>query len=243
MGTEQRMTARGLAVALAAAAVIAAPRAACAAPPEPGLMALLADYAARLDSMRTHASYTIEGELETLDRAGNPDSLKKMTARMNADGTSAKLSVGKYTEDGEDKTDEARQKAREREEKRKKDKKRIRLPILASEQARYAFDQVEIDPVDSSRVKIAFVPKAPGEDTIEGSAWIDARTGSLISAGFKLSKTSMFVDYVHFTVEFGESTSLGPAVSRVVVEGQGGVLFFRRRFRGTARVSNYAIVP
>ena len=72
---------------------------------------------------------------------------------------------------------------------------------------------------------------------------MDSRTGSLISAGFKLSKTSMFVDYVHFTVEFGETTALGPAVSKIHVEGQGGILFFRKRFRGTARVSDYAFVP
>ena len=206
-------------------------------------MARLADYAARLDSMRTHASYSVDGQLETLDRVGKPDSLKAMKARVEADGTTAKLAVITYTEDGEDKTDDARKKARERDEKRKKEKKRIRIPILATEQSRYVFDQIDVDPADASHVKISFVPRAPDDDTIEGFAWVDARTGSLISAGFKLSQTSMFVDYVHFTVEFGESTQLGSAVSTVLVEGQGGILFFRKRFRGTAKVSNYAIVP
>jgi hypothetical protein len=243
MGGEQRKVARGFTLALAAAAVMVASRAASAAAPEPELMARLAEYAARLDSMRTHASYNFDGHLETLDRAGQPDSKKTMTARVNADGTTATLDVFKYTEDGEDKTQEARQKAREREEKRKKEKKHIRIPLLATEQPRYVFDQVEVSPSDPSRVKISFVPRAPDDDTVEGSAWIDATTGSLISVGFKLSKTSMFVDYMHFTVEFGETTKLGPAVSRVGVEGQGGILFFRKRFRGTAKISDYAIVP
>jgi len=206
-------------------------------------MTRLADYAARLDSMRTHASYSVDGQLETLDRGGRPDSLKTMTARVDADGTTSRLNVIRYTEDGEDKTDDAQKKAREREAKRKNEKKRIRLPILATEQPRYVFDQLEVDAADPSRVKIAFVPRAPEDDTIEGSAWVDARTGSLISVGFKLSRTSMFVDYVHFTVEFGESTRLGSAVSTVLVEGQGGILFFRKRFRGTAKVSDYALVP
>ncbi|MGO9838931.1 MAG: hypothetical protein ACLP1X_32520 [Polyangiaceae bacterium] len=230
--------------ALAAVGAVSAPRSASAAPPEPALMARLAEYAARLDSMRTHASYGIEGQLETLDRSGKPDSVKAMTAHVDADGKTAKLNVIKYTEDGEDKTDEARKKARESDEKRKKDnKKRVRIPLLATEQPRYVFDQLEVDPTDSSRVKISFVPKDPEQDTIEGSAWVDAKTGSLISAGFKLSKTSMFVDYVHFTVEFGETTPLGSAVSTVLVEGQGGILFFRKRFRGTAKVTGYTIVP
>jgi hypothetical protein len=243
MGLEERKVAHGFTLALVAAAAMGTPRAASAAAPEPELMARLADYAARLDSMRTHASYSIEGHLETLDRAGEPDSKKTMTARVNADGTTAKVNVIKYTEDGEDKTQDARQKARDREEKRKKEKKRLRIPLLATEQPRYVFDQLEVSPSDPSRVKISFVPKAPDDDTVEGSAWVDATSGSLISVGFKLSKTSMFVDYVHFTVEFGETTRLGSAVSTVVVEGQGGILFFRKRFRGTARVSDYAIVP
>lgn len=244
MISQQRKATPGLVAALAAAVHLGAPREASASPPPPELMLRLAEYSARLDSMRTHASYRFEGELSTLDRAGEPDSVKAMKARVDADGRTAKLTVIEYTEDGEDKTLDARKKALEREErKNKKDKGRIRIPLLATEQPRYVFDQVESDPTDPSRVKIAFSPKDPQDDTIEGSAWVDARAGSLISAGFKLSKTSMFVDYVHFTVEFGEVTPLGAAVSRVLVEGQGGILFFRKRFRGDARVSGYTIVP
>ncbi len=241
MGSQHKAT-PGLVAVLAAAVQLGSPPAAAASPPSPDLMVLLADYAARLDSMRTHASYRFEGELSTLDRAGEPDSVKAMKARVDGDGKTARLTVIQYTEDGEDKTSDAQKKAREREA-RKKEKAQIRIPMLASEQPRYVFDQLESDPTDPSRVKISFSPRTPQDDTIEGSAWVDARTGSLISAGFKLSKTSMFVDYVHFTVEFGEATALGPAVSKIHVEGQGGLLFFRKRFRGTARVSDYSLLP
>jgi hypothetical protein len=242
MGLDPGKVSRGLVAALAAAAAVGSPRAASAGRPPPELMARLADYAARLDSMRTHASYRVEGELFTLGRDGKPDSSKAMEARVHADGRAARLVVLRYTEDGEDKTPDAQKRAVDR-EKERKEKKRIRLPILAAEQPRYVFDELESDAADPSRVKISFVPRVPEDDTIEGTAWVDSTTGSLVSAGFKLSKTSFFVDYVHFTVEFRESTSLGPAVSSVLVEGQGGVLFFRKRFRGTARVSQYAIVP
>jgi hypothetical protein len=212
-------------------------------------MAKLAVYASHFESMRTHASYTVEGRLETLDRHDKADSVKTMKARVDADGVRTHLVVMHYTEDGEDKTEDAQKKAREREEKRDKEresekgKKHLRIPLLAEEQPRYSFDQVETDANDPMRVRIAFAPKVPAEDTIEGSAWVDARTGSLLSAGFKLTRTPMFVDYVHFTVEFGVPTALGPAVSSVVVEGQGGVLFFRKRFRGTATLCDYTILP
>ena len=227
---------------LAVAGSAGASRTALAQPPSPEVMARLADYAARLDTMRTHASYRFEGELSTLDRQGNQDSLKAVKGRVDADGKAAHTTVLSYTEDGDDRTQYAQKKALERES-RKSDKPRIRLPILADEQPRYFFDQVDADTADPSRVKITFVPKTPGSGTIEGSAWIDARTGTLLSAGFKLSKPSTFVDYVHFSVEFRDTTSLGPAISSIEVEGQSGFLFFHKRFRGKAFVYDYAIVP
>jgi hypothetical protein len=205
-------------------------------------MARLADYAARLDSMRTHASYRFEGELSTLDRDGKTDSVKAMKARVDADGRATHTTIFSYTDDGEDKTQYAQKKAIDR-EKKKPDKPKVRLPILADEQQRYVFDQVETDAADPARVKVTFVPRTPGSDTIEGSAWVNAKTGALLSAGFKLSKPSMFVDYVHFSVEFGDTTSLGPAISSIEVDGRSGFLFFHKRFHGKAVVHDYAIVP
>jgi hypothetical protein len=238
-----------LPVALAAAAAaVSSPRAASAEAPTPEIMARLAAYAERLDSMRTHASYRFEGELSTFDRHGRPDSRKEMKGRIDADGSTARMTVLSYLEDGEDKTRDAQERTAQNQnqnqnQKRKRDKPKIRLPILADEQPRYVFDRVGTDPADPTRVKISFSPRVPGADTIEGTAWVDARTGSLLSAGFKLSKPSMFVEYVHFQVEFDESTTLGPAVSEVRVEGQGGFLFFHKRFEGTAKVYGYSIVP
>jgi hypothetical protein len=218
---------------------------ALAAPPSAELLDRMAAYAASFEAMRNRASFAVDGRMETLDRAGHSGDVKELKARVEGDGKDTRLLVLKYTEDGEDKTADAEKKARDRAAERKAhpDKKRLRIPILASEQPRYVFDQVETDGADSNRVRIAFVPKVPADDTIEGSAWIDTRTGAPISAGFKISKTPMFVDYLHFTVEFGAQTGLGAAVSKVEVDGDGGVLFFRKRFHGTATLSDYRIVP
>jgi hypothetical protein len=166
-----------------------------------------------------------------------------MEARLDPDGDTPALNVISYTEDGEDKTAQAQADARERRAKRKNDpnRKRVRMPLLADEQPRYRFDQVQVDAQDPNRVRIAFTPKERGGDTIEGSAWVDARTGTLISAGFKLTKTPTFVDYVHVTVQFGEPTQLGPAVSTVSVDGEGGLLFIRKRFHLSATLWDYRL--
>ena len=227
----------------AAVSSVAVPRAARADAPAAELMARLAEYAARFETLRTRSSYRLKGQMETLDGEGKAQSVKAMEARLDPDGDMPMLNVISFTEDGEDKTAQAQADARERNAKRKNDpnRKRVRMPLLAEEQPRYVFDQVQVDAQDPSRVRIAFTPRERGPETIEGSAWVDTQTGTLISAGFKLSKTPTFVDYVHITVQFGEPTQLGPAVSAVSVDGAGGLLFFRKRFHAWARLWGYQL--
>ena len=165
-----------------------------------------------------------------------------MRARVDADGAHVKFNILLYLEDGENKTEEAKKKQREREGE-KKEKRDFKMPFFSTEQVRYDFDQVEVDKSVPSRVRISFVPKERAENTIEGSAWVDAQAGTVLSAGFKMSRTPAFVDYVHITVEFGESTALGPAISKVRLAGGGGFLFFRKRFRAEATMREYRITP
>jgi hypothetical protein len=211
--------------------------------PAADLMVRLASYAIRFETMRTHANYAVEGRLETLDRRGRPDSLRQMKARVEADGRRAKLVVIEYTDGGKDKTDDARRRTRERSEKHKPGagRKAFRMPLLAEEQPRYLFDQLQIDAIDPTRLRIGFVPRVREDDTLEGSAWVDVRAGTLISAAFELSKPPLGVDYLRFRAEFGAATELGPAPSTVLVEGKGGVLVFRKRFRGALTLSDHRI--
>jgi hypothetical protein len=226
--------------------LLALPRVARADPPSPELLAKLADYAESFERQRTHASYAVKGRLDELDAEGQTDGSKELWGHVDADGHDARFTVLRYLEDGKDKTEDAIKEARESAEKskkRRKEGKELKMPIRKDEQSRYVFDQAETDPKDPTRVRITFVPKERADDTVEGSAWVNAETGAPISAGFKLSKTPIFIDYVHFTVEFGEKTSLGPAVSKVIVDGKGGILFIRKHFRATASLSEYRILP
>jgi hypothetical protein len=230
-------------------ALVAAPRVAHADVPPQDLMDKLAVHAAAFEAMRTRASCAFDGKLDDVDSDGKATSNKVLNARVEANGTLARFIVIKYLEDGEDKTDDARKKARDAEEKRKaktpeeREKEKVQMPFLASVRAKYTFDEVEVDRADASRVRIAFIPKAPTEQTIEGSAWVDTKAGTVLSAGFKMSKTPLFIDWIHFTIEFGESTPLGPAISKITTEGRGGILFFHKHFIGSATVSDYRICP
>jgi len=220
-------------------------RNAAAQPPSPDLLARLAVHAATIDRMRTHASYAFEGELDSLDSDGAVSSVKSVSARVVGDGERARFIVLKCTEDGKDVTEDARKQAKTGNDKTKEQraKEHLEMPFVADAQANYVFDQVAVDPADETRVQIAFVPKEPSEHTSEGSVWVDTKSGTFLSAGFKLSKPGFFVDFVHVTLEFGEKTAAGPAISKVTVDGKGGLLFLRKHFRGEARMSDYRVVP
>ena len=233
-------------LALPLGALLFAAHPAWAAPPSPALMEKLATYGATFDQVRTRASYSISGRLDLLDGDGKVDSWQELLAHVDPNGGTPKVTVLRYLEDGKDKTADGIEKARVSDEKRKqkrKEGKELKMPVLPGEQGRYVFDQTE-QSADGERVRITFVPKEPAEDTVEGSAWVDVEAGTVISATFKVSRTPMFVKYVHVWVEFGERTPLGPTVSKITLEGEGGILFFfHKHFRGTANLSGYSLAP
>jgi hypothetical protein len=228
------------------AAVAMAPRAAHAAPPSPELMAKLAEQAEVFERMRNHASFTISAELRELDDDGTTTSTKTGLARIEADGQATHTVVIRYAEDGKDKKADGQKEAREADEKRahRTDAETLHMPFLPRERDKYVFDEVEHDPANPTRVRITFVPKpsATGR-TLEGSAWVDETAGRAVSAGFKMNKTPMFVDFVHVTVEFGAETALGPATSRVTIDGGGGFWFFHKHVVATATLTDYRIMP
>ena len=225
-----------------------APRCANAAPPSPELMTKLAAQAAQLEATEPRTSFLVEGKVESVDTDGKVDDVKEVQARVESDGKKQHVIVVRYLDAGKDATLDAQRKQNEHaeeekgrsEEDKKKDHK-LSNPFAASEQAKYLFDQAETDANDPDRVRIAFVPKEPTKDTVEGSLWADAKTGRPYSTGFKLSKPGTFIDYVHIQIELGAQTALGPEVSRVTVDGAGGLLFIHKHFRGFANLHDYRV--
>jgi len=234
-------------VLLAAVLALLVPQNAEAQTPPPDLMQRLGAYAVRFETIRTHASYAVEGKLESIDGSNRVDSRKTMKAHVDADGRKVKFSILQYVEDGQDKTGEAKDKQKKQEaedaNKPASTKREWRMPFHPGEQPRYYFDQVEVDPRNPARVRIAFRPKIQEDDTIEGSAWVDTTAGTLVTAGFKLVRPPTLVNQVHVTMFFGEQTSLGPAPSRISVDAAGGVLFVHKRYHAEATLSGYRLVP
>jgi hypothetical protein len=216
-------------------------RIASAQPPDPALLARLSTQAEGFDAIFKRATFKMDKVIDELDGGGKVTSHKVAASHVVVQGDARRQIVDRCIKDGEDCTAEAQKEAREDEaDKKKDDSERLRSPFEASQQSRYVFDQQAVDQADPSRVKITFSPKNPDKHSVEGEAWVDTRTGTVLSASVRLVKAPAFVDWVHVTLELGASTPLGPALSRLTIEAAGGFLFLvHKHFRAEISFSDY----
>jgi hypothetical protein len=209
------------------------------------LLPKLAAKAERFEALLKKASLKVEGYIETVDGDGKGSDRQEGAFRIRTDAKGQHFDVIRYAESGEDKTEEARKEAREREaEKKKRDPDdEVHMPFLVSEQPKYSFRVRGMDKADPARVRIEFVPKHPAKNLAVGSAWVDTRTGEILTMGGSPSKTSMFVDYLRVAMTFGERMGDVYGASKITFEGSGGFLFFHKKYRGMAKLSEYSVPP
>lgn len=219
-----------------------AAQAAPAAPATPQLDAVLDKlelHAAQFEKMKRRASYTLTGKMERVDGSGNVAETKEMTVKVK--GMAAE--VVRYVEDGHDKTTEERAKRGGNGRMSTGRVARMRLPFLASQRPRYAFRIKEVDAKYPYRLLVEFVPKTPDGDTALGTAWVDSRAGEVLTIRFSPTKKPKFVDVIDISIHFDSQTALGRAPSKLTFEASGGFLFIRKRYRGTATISNATVAP
>ena len=199
----------------------------------------LEQHAARFEKMKRRASYTLTGKMERVDGSGNVAETREMTVKVN--GMAAE--VVRYVEDGLDKTADERAKRGGNGRMSTGRVARMRLPFLATERPRYTFRIKEVDAKYPYRLLVEFSPKTPADDTALGTAWVDARAGEVLTIRFSPTKKPRFVDDIDIAIHFDSQTTLGRAPSKVTFEASGGFLFIRKRYRGTATISNATVLP
>lgn len=230
-----------MAAAIALAWAALDERVAAAQPPDADLLARLGKQAAGLESLFKRATFKMRVVVEELDGDGKVASRKTVTAHVESDGTARHQIVDTCSKDGEDCKAKEQERVRKQEAERDDDDD-LRSPFLPAQQSRYVFDQVAVDGADPARVKITFSPKSPDKHSVEGSAWVDTNAGEVLTGAARLVKTPMFVDWVHFSVEVGAPTPLGPGPSKMAIEGQGGFLFImHKHFRAEVVFSDYRL--
>ena len=218
------------------------PRGARAQPPDPALLVRLAHHADALAEIVQRGSYRLDQVMEEIDGDGKVTRSETTRAHVDFNGQRPHETVDACTRDGKDATSDKQRAVQAKEESKDDDANPfltcagLHMPFLTREQSLYAFDVVKIDGL---RVEISFTPHKPDERTMQGAAWVDVPSGTVLSAGAKLSKPSGHIDWLQFTAEFGATTPLGPAVSRVTFEAKGGFLFVHKHVRGEMKLGDY----
>lgn len=205
------------------------------------LLGRLELHAEGLHQMEKRGSFLLSGKMDELGGNGSVSGTKELVVKVTARPTARVTEILKYLEDGVDKTEEARAKQKRREAEPDDPKKRFMLPFSRLAKDRYRFELAERNLKNPSRVRVRFIPLERAENTYTGSAWVDQERGEILTMILSPTKTPMFVDKIELSVVFENQTSLGRAPSEISFEARGSLLFFKKRYRGSATLTETEI--
>jgi hypothetical protein len=192
-----------------------------------------------------NSSHLTETRAEELDKKGKVESVTESVERVTLRGGQIEREIIRYVRDGKDATaSEKKRRAGTKAGppgKERSIKIGAKSPFDPSEQPKHRFTLVGAEPADSNQVTIRFEPKGkPSPETSVGEAVVDPATGAILRLRFRPSDNPTFVDRMEVQMEYGAATPEGPALSRVTMEGAGGILFIKKRMKMTVTLSDYA---
>lgn len=193
-----------------------------------------------------NSSHTTVTRAEELDKKGKVESVTESLERVTLRGGKPEREILRYVRDGKDDTTTEKKKRAGVKAgppgKERSIKIGAKSPFEASEQPKHRFTLVGADPADPDRVTIRFEPKGkPTPETSIGEAVVDPSTGAILRLRFRPSDNPKFVDQMDVQMEYDAATPEGPALSRVTIEGAGGILFIKKRMKMTVMLSDYEI--
>jgi len=207
-----------------------------AAEPPADLLKKLAEHDARIDRIYKEGSFATEAKSEELKGDGEVKHTLEIWMRVTQQGGKRVQLLAKALKDGKDVT----------EERRKKDdplgeSKRSEIsPFAANVQQQYAFKVLGAEKSDASLMRIHFEPKGTyTEDLLIGEAVVDPRAGEVVRINSRPSDYPSNLDRVNTDIQFDQKTVSGRVLSRISMEGEGGFLFIKTRFRNTITYSDY----
>jgi hypothetical protein len=117
---------------------------------------------------------------------------------------------------------------------------RVSSPFTADGLPRYRFTITGPDPQDSALLLVAFAPRgAASPELFIGEASVDPVSGTARWIRLRPSKNPRHVTRMDVEMVYGLEAPGGPALSRVKVSGEGGLLFIKKSYRSDSTFSDY----
>ncbi|HET9452565.1 MAG TPA: hypothetical protein VFO83_16865 [Aggregicoccus sp.] len=193
-------------------------------------------------------SMTVTSLTEERDGGGRVTHTRERVQRMaERDGRRASELV-RARDDGRDVTAQQRAEAERRgtEQAQKADpSSSFELPFTPENQPRHRFSVVGPDAQDPSKLRLRFEPAdEPGQQVMQGEALVDPERGHVLQLRFRPSQfPSLLVDRMDVEMDFRAHPDVGAVVDRIVVDWEGGLLFFKKRGRSAVTFSDVVFKP
>lgn len=215
------------------------------------LLRKLAEHDARLMALYQQGAVTMSNKVEELNGDGKVEHSQEVVVRLQSKDGQPDGELVRAVRDGKDVTAEE-QKNREarrlsegggaKDGGKKEVKVALSTPFGAEVQEKYRFEVLGPDQHTPGWLRVAFTPKGKkSKELWIGEAVVDPEKGSLHWMKQRPSDYPAFVDRMDMVLEFQTPTPMGPAVTTVRIEGQGGLPFFKKKFRAVTSFSDYAM--
>jgi hypothetical protein len=185
--------------------------------------------------------------VEELDKEGKVQHTQLVTLRLTVAKGAQRGEVLSASRDGQDVTEDEKKAQAERQAKADQDPKgrmgqrqQLTLPFAADAQPSYAFEVLGPDQHNPAYQRIAFSPRGKkSKDLWVGEAVVDPEAGQVKWLKQRPSELPAFVEHIDMVLEFYASTSEGSAISTVHMDGEGGLPFFKKKFRSVITFKDY----
>lgn len=210
------------------------------------LLRRLAESDARIQQLYREGSYTLTTRMENLDpKTGKVQSTTDMVTRMFRKNGKPWEEVVSFIDAGKDETESHRAKREKEVASGKRDRTDSipwQSPFGAEHQALYRFR--DGGPTDGGTHEIIhYETLKPAKERGSGDAIVDPEAGTALLMRFQPSVLGNFVHSIQVEMRFDASTPAGPALSSFVVDGEGGLLFVKRRLHVEGTVVDYQMPP
>lgn len=187
---------------------------------------------------------TITVRVEELDGDGNVKHTQERVDRLRVKDGQQHREILQARKDGQDATAAMRKDLEERQRKGqgRAEFNSVNLPFAASYLGQHRFSLAGPDPKDPSRLRLRFEPRADKAPSVhKGEALVDPSTGQLIRLNYSPTELPNMADRVDVRMDFRPQPGVGQVLDTLHVDAEGGLLFYRKHLRITARYSD--LVP
>jgi hypothetical protein len=194
----------------------------------------------------SRSGVTMTTTVEQVDGKGAVESRSvSVERRFEKDGVEIS-ELRRFLRDGKDalteekvRREKSRAKAKEKQESESRSF-RVSSPFALDAQEKYRFTLAGADPKDAALLLVNFEPRgAPSPELFVGEAGVDPASGAPRWIRFRPSKNPKHVTRMEVEMDYALNAPGGPALSRVAVLGEGGLLFIKKAYRTESTFSEY----